>query len=182
MFYVKIPKSRIGVLIGKDGQIKKKVEDFAKVKITVDSEYGDVMIDDRNADMPMAMKAKAFVEAVGEGFSPDRAWKIFREDMYFEVIDIKDFVGKRENRIRVLKGRLIGKEGKTRKIIEDLSGAELSIYGYDVAIIGDYYQLETAKRAIEMLLRGSKHATIYGYLEKRHKNMKYAALDYYYIQ
>ena len=182
MMYVKVPRSRVGVLIGKNGDVKKKVEKLTGVKIRVDSNYGDITIDDRNTDAFMAMKAKDFIEAVGEGFSPERAWRIFNEDVYFEVIDIKDFTGKKENRVRVLKARIIGRNGKTRKIIEELSGAEISISAHTVAIIGDYFQLETAKRAIEMLLRGSKHATIYSYLEKRRREMKYIGLDYYYIQ
>ncbi len=182
MLYVKVPKSRIGALIGKEGETKKRVEALTKTKINVDSVYGDVSIDDRDSDGFMAMKAMDFVQAVGDGFSPERAWRIFKEDVYFEEIDIKEFVGKRENRIRVVKGRIIGKNGKTRKIIEEMSGAEISIYGNTIAIIGEYYQLETAKKAIEMLLQGSKHATIYGYLEKRRRDMKYSALDYYYIQ
>lgn len=182
MMYVKIPKSRIGVLIGKNGSIKKKVESLTGVAIKVDSNYGEITIDDRDSDMFMAMKAKNFIEAIGEGFSPERAWKIFNENMYFEIIDIKDFTGKKENRIRVLKARIIGRNGKTRKIIEELSGAEISISSHTIAIIGDYFQLETAKHAIEMLLRGSKHATIYSYLEKRRREMKYMGLEYYYIQ
>ena len=182
MIYVKIPKSRIGALIGKNGSVKKKVEKLTGVKINVDSNYGDITIDDRNSDAFMAIKAKEFVEAIGEGFSPERAWKIFNENVYFEVIDIKDFTGKKENRIRVLKARIIGRNGKTRKIIEELSGAEISISTHTIAIIGDYFQLETAKHAIEMLLRGSKHATIYNYLEKRRREMKYIGLEYYYIQ
>jgi len=182
MMYVKVPKSRVGALIGKHGEVKKKVEDKTGVKIKVDSNYGDVSIDERNADSYMAMKVQLFVEAIGDGFSPDRAWRVFKEDVYFEEIYIKDFVGKKENRIRVLKGRIIGKEGKTRRIIEEMSGADISIYNNTVAIIGEYYQLETAKRAIEMLLRGSKHATIYNYLEKRKRELKYISLDSYYIQ
>ena len=182
MMYVKIPKSRVGVLIGKNGSVKKKVENLTGVKIKVDSSYGEITIDDRNSDMFMAMKAKDFIEAIGEGFSPERAWKVFNENVYFEIIDIKDFTGKKENRIRVLKARIIGRNGKTRKIIEELSGAEISISMHTIAIIGDYFQLETAKHAIEMLLRGSKHATIYSYLERRRREMKYMGLEYYYIQ
>ncbi len=182
MIYLKIPKSRVGVLIGKKGEVKKRVEKTAGVKLNIDSKEGEVIIDDTGSDPFMALKARDFVRAVGKGFSPERAWRIFNEDVYFEEIDIKEFVGKRENRIRVLRGRIIGKEGKTRRIIEELSGAFISVSGYTVAIIGDYYQMETAKRAVEMLLRGSKHATIYQFLEKKRREMKYAALDYYYIQ
>ncbi len=182
MMYVKIPKSRIGVLIGKNGEVKKKMEKITGVKIEIDSQEGDVLIDDEDADSFMALKAKYFVMAVARGFSPQRAWRIFNEDVYFEIIDIKDFTGKKENRIRVLRGRLIGTNGKTRKKIEELSGAELSISGHMVAIIGNYYQLESAKRAVEMLLQGSKHATIYSFLERRKREMKYRAMEYYYIQ
>ena len=182
MMYVKIPKSRIGALIGKKGEIKKEVEKLAHVKLSIDSKEGDVLIDDTDGDSYMALKVKYFVMAVGRGFSPQRAWRIFREDVYFEIVDIKDFTGKKENRIRVLRGRLIGTEGKTRKKIEELSGASISISGHTVAIIGDYFQLEVAKKAVEMLLQGSKHATVYGYLQRKRREMKYRALDYYYIQ
>ncbi len=182
MMYVKIPKFRVGVLIGKKGSVKKRVEKLTGVRIKIDSNYGEITIDDRNTDAFMAMKAREFIEAIGEGFSPERAWRIFNEDVYFEVIDIKDFTGKKENRMRVLKARIIGKNGKTRKIIEELSGANISVSSHTVAIIGDYFQLETAKHAIEMLLRGSKHATVYNYLERRRREMKYIGLEYYYIQ
>ncbi len=182
MMYLKVPKSRIGVLIGKKGEIKREVESRAGVMLNIDSKEGDVVIDDTHADPLMALKARDFVRAIASGFSPERAWRIFKEDVYFEVIDIKEFVGKRENRIRVLRGRIIGKNGKTRRIIEELSGASLSVYEYSVAIIGSYTQVETAKRAVEMLLRGSKHATIYHFLEKKRREMKYSALEYYYIQ
>ncbi len=182
MMYVKIPKFRVGVLIGKNGSVKKRVEKLTGVRIKIDSNYGEITIDDRNSDAFMAMKAKEFIEAIGEGFSPERAWRIFNEDVYFEVIDIKEFTGKKENRMRVLKARIIGRNGKTRKIIEELSGANISVSSHTVAIIGDYFQLETAKHAIEMLLRGSKHATVYNYLERRRREMKYTGLEYYYIQ
>ena len=182
MMYLKIPKSRIAVLIGKHGEVKKRVEELSGVKMNIDSKEGDVTIDDTKGDPLMALKVRDFVMAVGQGFSPERAWRIFDEDVYFEVVDIKEYTGKRENRIRVLRGRIIGKQGKTRRIIEELSGASISVYGYSVGIIGTYTQVETAKRAVEMLLRGSKHATIYHYLEKKKRENKYRALDYYYIQ
>ena len=182
MMYVKIPKSRIAVLIGKHGEVKKRVEEISGVKMNIDSKEGDVTIDDTHGDPLMALKVRDFVMAVAQGFSPARAWRIFNEDVYFEIVDIKEFTGKRENRIRVLRGRIIGKNGKTRRIIEEMSGASISVYGYSVGIIGTYTQVETAKKAVEMLLRGSKHATIYHFLEKKRRESKYRALDYYYIQ
>ena len=182
MMYLKIPKSRVGALIGKDGEVKRKVEEISGVKMEVNSKEGEVIIDESKGDPLMALKVRDFVMAVGNGFSPQRAWRIFDEDIYLEVVDIREFTGKRENRERALKARIIGKEGKTRRIIEELSGASISVYGHSVSIIGTYTQVDTAKRAVEMLLRGSKHATTYNFLEKKRRENKYRALDYYYIQ
>ncbi len=180
MMYVKIPKERIGVLIGHEGATKREVEVRTGVKIDVDSRTGDVLIDDSGADPVMALRVRDFVKAVARGFSPERAERLIdEEDTYLEIIDIKEFSGKSENRMRVLKGRIIGTRGKTRRYIEHLSGAEISVYGHTVAIIGTYEQLEMAKKAIEMLLQGSKHATAYRFLERKRREMKYAALDYY---
>ena len=41
---VKIPKERIGVLIGKGGKVKQQIEERCGVKIEIDSETGDTMI------------------------------------------------------------------------------------------------------------------------------------------
>jgi len=182
MMYIKIPKSRVGALIGKKGEVKRKVEEISGVKMNVNSKEGEVTIDESKGDPLMALKARDFVIAVGNGFSPQRAWRVFDEDIYLEVVDIREFTGKRENRERALKARIIGKNGKTRRIIEELSGASISVFEHKVSIIGTYTQVDIAKRAVEMLLRGSKHATIYHFLEKKRRENKYRALDYYYIQ
>ncbi|HUU06933.1 MAG TPA: KH domain-containing protein, partial [Thermoplasmata archaeon] len=49
---VRIPKDRIGVLIGRKGGIKAQVEARTGVRITVDSEEGDVTIDYSKAENP----------------------------------------------------------------------------------------------------------------------------------
>jgi ribosomal RNA assembly protein len=91
------------------------------------------------------------------------------EDIYFEAIDIRDFVGRRKGHVRRMRSRLIGTRGKARRTIEELSGADISVYGNTVSIIGDYFQLELARTAVTMLLRGSEHSTVYRFLEKRKK-------------
>ena len=74
--------------------------------------------------------------------------------------------------MRRIRARVIGTNGKTRRIMEDLSGADISIYGHTVAIIGDIYQLDLAKRAVDLILSGSEHKTVYKYLEREHKKMR----------
>jgi ribosomal RNA assembly protein len=167
MRIVRVPKERVGVLIGTSGETKRWIEEVSKIKIDVDSE-GEVIIHEEGAEDPlMTLKIVDVVRAIGRGYSPERANRLFEDDEYLEVIDLKEFVGKRTNQITRIRARLIGSGGKTRKIIEDLTGANMSVYGTSVSLIGNSYQLPIAKQAVEMILRGSEHATVYRFLERQ---------------
>ena len=65
----------------------------------------------------------------------------------------------------IIRSRLIGTKGKTRKSIEEHTKCFMSVYGNTVALIGDYSQIEKARHAIEMIMRGSPHGKVYNYLE-----------------
>jgi ribosomal RNA assembly protein len=97
--------------------------------------------------------------------------------MYLDIIDIRDYAGKSPKHMRRIKARIIGKKGRTRKNIEQLTGAYLSIYGGTVAILSDIEGLETARTAVDMLLSGSEHSMVYRYLERKRREMKMAKLD-----
>ena len=112
------------------------------------------------------------MKAIARGFSPDRAFKRFSDDYYFQLFDMADYVGKDRIDIQRLASRVIGSEGKTRRIIEDLTGCLLSVYGHTVAIIGDAESLETAKTAVDMLLSGAEHAGVYRFLENKRREFK----------
>jgi len=89
------------------------------------------------------------------------------EEYYLEIIDIKDFSGKSKNRMKVLKGRVIGSEGKAKKMIERYTDTKISIYGKTISIIGKWDKIIIAKKAVEMLLSGSLHSSVYKFLEKQ---------------
>ncbi|MCL2786514.1 MAG: KH domain-containing protein, partial [Methanomassiliicoccaceae archaeon] len=150
---VRIPSDRVGIVIGNKGATKRMLIKRTGVKIDVSTE-GDVTIYDDNAKDPlMALKLMDVIKAMGRGFSPERAMKLFDyDDEYLEVIDLKEFVGGRSNQLARIRGRIIGREGKTRGLIEDLTGVSMSVYGNTVAIIGSSVSLPVALQAIEMLL------------------------------
>jgi len=168
MKFVKIPMERVAVLIGKDGEIRKKIEEHG-VKLTIDSKTGDVRIE---GDALAEMDAENVVKAIGRGFSPQHAFYLFNDSYYLTIIDMRDYVGKKNKHIHRVAGRIIGKEGKTRKKIESDASVFLSIYGHTVSIIGKIEGMEVAKKAIEMLLEGANHSTVYRYLEREKKNLK----------
>jgi ribosomal RNA assembly protein len=169
-YELKIPKERVAVLIGKDGEVKKSIEEDTKTKIHVDSREGDVFIYGKDA---LGLYAcREVISSVGRGFNPEIAVLLLRQDYVFEIINLAEYAGKSKNTMLRLKGRVIGKEGKSRKTIEDLSESHVSVYGKTIGIIGQPEGASMAKKAVEALLRGSTHANVYKWLEKRRRELK----------
>lgn len=178
MSMLKIPKDRVGSLIGKGGETKKVIEERTGTAIKVDTE-GEVRIYNRDSKDPLiTMKVTDLVRAIGRGFSPERAMRLLEEDEYFEVIDIRDYVGKRSSHVVRMRARVIGSHGKTRQLIEELTGAGLSIYGSSVAIIGNSIQMPVVRTAVDMLLRGSEHSTVYKYMERQRAQLRISEMGF----
>lgn len=174
MIYIRVPKDRLGSIIGPKGKTRKLLEKRSELKLDVDSEQNEVTIHDEadGVDPLMVLKMQDIVKAIGRGFSPEHAMRLFSDDAYFELLDIHDFVGKHKNHVRRVAARIIGAEGKTRRIIEDQTGCDLSVYGHTVAIIGDLEELGIAKQAVEMILRGAEHASAYRFLENKRREAR----------
>lgn len=176
MIVIRIPADRIGVVIGPGGETRKMLAERSGLPLAVDSASNEVSFDDKTpgADPLMVLKLRDVVRALGRGFSPEHAIRLFSDDVYFELLDIHDYVGKNKTRMRQVAARIIGSEGKTRRIIEEQTSCDLAIYGHTVGIIGELEELGTAKRACDMILRGSEHASVYGFLESQRRKAKKA--------
>src|SRR2546428_671885 len=162
----------IGVLIGPEGTTKERLQKATGTQISVDSTTGDVTIDEAQAQDPvLALKAKDIIQAMARGFSEDRAFRLLDEDAYFEVFDIKDFAHSR-NRVAQIRARIIGTRGKTRRLIEELTGVEVSVWGHTVALIGGTFEMAIAREAVFMLLRGSEHKTVDRFLERKRADIQ----------
>ncbi len=179
---VRVPKNRIGVVIGVGGKVRKQLEDVTKTKIVIDSETGEVEIfSTPEMDDPVLLwKARDIVKAMGRGFSPERAFKLLDDAYYFEVIPLKQYVGERPNQLRRVKARIIGKEGRTREMIEKFTNCHIVIAGNTVSIIGEYLNLKVAKEAILMLIKGAKHSQVYRFLEEEKEHMNAPGIKLWY--
>ncbi|HJX04462.1 MAG TPA: KH domain-containing protein [Thermoplasmata archaeon] len=170
---VRIPADRVGALIGRSGEIKEKIEHLTGVKLSIDSEEGDVEIDMTHATDPgTGLAVPSVVMAIGRGFSPGKALFLLEDQYILVILDIRDYVGKKQEHVRRMRSRVIGTRGKTRELFEELTGAHISIYGNTVAIIGTTVQAEIARRGMDMLLLGSEHATVYHFLEHCREGLK----------
>ena len=173
--FVKIPRERIGALIGPDGRVKERIEKKLFVDLSISSNTGDVTVslNPTAQDPSVLFRAKEVIMAIGRGFSPEHAFRLLdREDTVLEVIDLRDIVGKSQSDQKRLKGRIIGKEGKTRRIIEELTEANVSVYGHTISVIGDMDQAEVAREAIWRLIKGSLHRNVYRFLQRKRRELK----------
>ncbi|MBS3116589.1 RNA-processing protein [Candidatus Woesearchaeota archaeon] len=167
-YEMKIPEERVAVLIGKDGETKKEVEEATNSILEISKE-GDVVI--TGDDGLLLFNAREVVHAIARGFNPRIALLLLKGDYSFEIIDMKDVVGKSKNTLERLKGRVIGRKGRARQEIENLTDTHISVYGKTIGIIGETQYVAIAREAIAMLLSGSMHKTVYRYLERKRKEI-----------
>ncbi len=165
---LKIPQERVAVLIGKEGATKKELEQLTNCKLDISAE-GDVTI--IGTDGLELFTAREIVRAIARGFNPKIAALLHKTDYTLEMIDLKDIAGKSKNTMDRLKGRVIGKSGKSREEIERLTDTAISIYGKTIGIVGQTDDVALARQAVAMLLQGSMHKTVYQYLERKKKEI-----------
>ena len=166
---LKVPKDRVAVLIGKNGEVKKQLEEATNCKLKIDSEEGDVFI--TGNDSIGLYTAREIVRAVGRGFNPEIALELLDEHNYFEMIELTYYVGNSKNNLIRVRSRIIGTEGKARKTIEELTDTKIVVYGKTISIIGEHEGVSLARKAFESLLAGSRHSTVYAWLDKQKKEM-----------
>jgi ribosomal RNA assembly protein len=172
--YVKIPIERVGVVIGPSGKVKRRIEEACSVDLVIDSETGNVEIILRPEakDAAILLQVQNMITAIGRGFSPQRALKLLDEDIYLDVIDLTDYVGRSKNALERVRGRIIGQNGRSRETIEELTDTFVSIYGHTVSLIGELEDIELAKEAVLMLVKGSFHKTVFNYLQRERETKK----------
>ena len=140
---------------------KRRLEKELNVKITNNGKeislYGD------SVDEYVAEKV---IESLNLGFPLETALLIKDEDFTFEVLNIRDFT-KKKNYARI-RARIIGKEGKTLRTLNNITNCHFEILDKEIGIIGDAENIEAGRQAIISLIQGAKQANVYAYLEKHH--------------
>jgi ribosomal RNA assembly protein len=177
---VKIAGSRVGVLIGKGGATKKELETKTRTTITIDSKEGLVKVESSEEHTVSLLRAVEVIDAINRGFSPERAFEMIDdEDLLLDIIDLSSMAeGPRQ--LDRLRGRIIGKDGRAREQIEDMTDVEISVFGKTIALIGYPEQLKTARAAIDMLIEGVPHENVFAFLDRKKKEAKQDMISYYY--
>ena len=167
---LKIPRDRIAVLIGTKGEVKREIEEHTHTSIDVDSKEGDITI--KGEDALGLYNAREVIKAISRGFNPEFARLLLKGDYALEIVSLGDYGLKEKNQFLRFKGRVIGREGKSRKTIEQLTDTYLVVYGKTIGIIGYPMDVANARKAIESLIGGSPHSHVYKWLEKKRREGK----------
>lgn len=105
-------------------------------------------------------KGVQFINAILDGFTPDQAVDLLKDDVMmikFNISEIKHLTEKNASRAV---GRIIGREGKVKAAIEKTMGVHILIKEDEVFIIGDEYGIRRAKESICRLVMGAHPGSI----------------------
>jgi ribosomal RNA assembly protein len=170
---IRIPEDRIGALIGPGGETREEIEERSGAKLDIDSETGEVVVDDENVYDPLlTLQVQDVIKAIGRGFSPSRAFRLWQADAFLELMDLTEYLGRNPKQVSRVKGRIIGEDGRTREQIENMVDVHISVYGKTVGIIGEPQEMRVAREAIEMLIDGAPHNTVYKFLEDKRRELR----------
>lgn len=155
---VLVPDDRIGVITV---DVRKELKNKLNVGIMING--NSVELDGEGLELQTATN---IIKAIGRGFAPVRAFRLFDENQVFELVDIGAFS---EARAGAIRSRVIGTKGHMRERIEEDSGAAVSVYGKTIGIIGSWEQVNIAKTAIEMIINGAMLSSVEKFLLKSRK-------------
>lgn len=146
-------------------QNKKKLEQELEVKIT--NQGKNLFIDGEAEKEFIALQV---IGAINLGFSTEKALLLKKEGIILQTIHIKD-ITKRKDLERV-RARIIGKQGRTLKTLNNLTCCEFSIQDNCIGIIGDTEDIREARQAITSLINGGKQSNVYTHAEKEMKKKR----------
>ncbi|QOJ78178.1 RNA-processing protein [Infirmifilum lucidum] len=169
---IPVDPQRLGVVIGRGGLNKSRIEEEFHVRVEVDSEKGLVFVEPKEgATMYNVFRAKKAIEALALGF-PLEDVLLLTDDVYdFEVLDLSEVARNQSDLVRI-KARIIGSEGRFKKTLEEIVGVRVVVGDKVVGLIGDFEQLRLAKEAISRLVRGQSHQTVTRFLERESFGLK----------
>ena len=93
MEYVRIPKDRVAVLIGKNGEIKRELEERTGAKLNIDSETGEVEVDTEKVfEAIFHLTVLEIIRAIGRGITPEKALRLLQDGTFTPVGGTKEIL------------------------------------------------------------------------------------------
>lgn len=141
--------------------LKSKKQLETKLKIKISNRGREIYVEGDPLNEYVAMLV---IEAIDFGFKVSSALRIKEQDNLFEVLNIKDYTKRRD--LERIRGRIIGKEGRTLKTLRNLTGCDIEVKDNKVGIVGSAEDFENAQNAVISIIRGAKQSNAYAFVEK----------------
>jgi len=145
--------------IGKIRQNKEAIEKKLNIKITIKGKQVTI-----EGDPVEEYETSMILDALEFGFSLKDAIRLTDENVAFRKLPIKQFTTRRN--LEDVRGRVIGTKGKTIRAVEEVSGCAVALHQNAVGLIGPAENIEEATTALKKLIKGSKQANVYKFLER----------------
>ncbi len=167
MRLVTLPKKAINALKKNGSALLKQIEQQGTISLKIEDD--NVVME---GDGGTEWIAEQVLKALGYGFFPKQAFKLFTDTWFLEVINLEQAFHGNEKKMIRYKARIIGQGGAAKKKLQDLSGAFIAVGSRQVAIMGEFEELKACKEAILRLLEGCEHSSVYAYLEKEKQRQR----------
>merc|ERR1712113_664365 len=154
-------------------ELKKPIVENMRLEIKINFKTRNIKIKKKvqTKDARALQRAFDFVDAFIKGFKIKDAIAILRiDDLYvycFEIKDLKTLKGQHLNRAI---GRLIGRSGKTKFMIENATRTRITIVGAKISILGSFNNIRTVRNALCSLIVGSPPHKLYSNLQSLQLN------------
>ncbi len=160
----------LGRILTHEGRNIRHLEKEFKTKIIINKgkTEADFLINGKNSVQEYLILE--ILEALAVGFDLETAMLLKDEEFVFKKVELKKYV--HGGRLEVVKGRIVGSQGKSKRVIQSLSECDLCLCDNNISIIGRAENVELASRALESLIRGSKHANVFKALEEGRKSIR----------
>ncbi len=114
--FVKVPLDRVGVIIGPEGSVKQLIEQKSATTLDIDSKTGSIEIKDTK-DPLLAMQTVDVIKAIGRGFNPDKAMRLFDDELLtLEIMDLSQ-IADTPKELKRLKGSYHRQEWEIKRDI-----------------------------------------------------------------
>jgi len=136
------------------------IENKVKVKVG----FGKDRVSVRGNELNEFLVEK-IVRAIDFGFDIDDAMLLLNEDFVLEFVSVKG--NTRRKNLKDVRSRIIGTDGRAKRTIEKLTGAEIVISDNKIGVIVDSAHLSATVQGVESLIGGSKHGNVFSFLERQ---------------
>lgn len=156
------------LFVSRLNKIKKAIPLFEKrLKVKISWDKKKIIIKGEEFDEHLC---EEMVKATDFGFDSEDTLLLMNPDFTIHYLNIKEFTKK--TNFKEVRSRVIGVNGRAKGTIEDLTGSIIVVHDNQVGIISDTDHLDAVIQAMTSLIRGSKHANIFAYLEKQNKEIR----------